>query len=90
MDMYDEDTPFEPKNGEVAGLELVGYKQADGTIRLGDYKRGKILKEFPPCVRVAGAVYTLEEVKWQADSWKPEDMKDWTEQQRTIGWGEYA
>ena len=62
---------YKPKPFEIAGFELVGWRQADGDLRLGDAKRGTLVKDFPKEVHVCGATYTLEEIKRNRDDGPP-------------------
>ncbi len=50
-----------PKPGEIAGFELIGYRQKDKSIRLGT-ESGTQLQDFPNEVVVNGMTYTLEEI----------------------------
>ena len=70
FDENGDDPPlYIPKRGEVAGFELHGYRQPDGTIRLGsDDKYGTALPEFPGLVEVAGAEYRLEYINQNVDA----------------------
>jgi hypothetical protein len=52
-------TPYKPQKYDLAGFDLVGYRQPDGSIRLGSKV---IVSEFPPEVELIGVVYTLEEI----------------------------
>lgn len=66
--------PYDPNPGEIAGVDICGWKTEDGII-IGSDLNGPKMKEFPPKVRVAGMIYTLEEVKWQENG---------------FGWGVYV
>lgn len=72
----DEDTPYEPKRGEIAGIDLYGMKTPNGWVlgafpgqKLDDLpvypetpgKDGlRVFPELPKYVTVCGNVYTLE------------------------------
>ncbi len=57
-------TPYEPKPYEIAGVDLIGYRQPDGKIQLGSSpKNGTLLDDFPKSILVQGVVYTLEFIK---------------------------
>lgn len=55
---------YKPKRYEIAGVDLIGYRQPDGSIRLGkndpDASR---LPNFPKSIEVEGIVYTLELIR---------------------------
>jgi hypothetical protein len=59
---------YSPKPWEVAGFELIGYRQEDGSIRLGNEK-GTHLPDFPKEVEAFGVVYCLEEVRKNKDEY---------------------
>lgn len=50
-----------PKPGEIAGFELIGYRQKDKSIKLGN-ENGTPMQTFPDEVVVNGMTYTLEEI----------------------------
>lgn len=79
--------PYVPKPYEVAGFELMGYRQADGSIKLGPEGKGVHLPNFPKEVAAFGVVYTLERVKRNIDLAPdlPEDHEGYS-----IEWGEYV
>jgi hypothetical protein len=57
---------YEPKPFDIAGFELIGYRQVDGTILLGAggaKGQGTPTADFPKEVTVCGATYTLENIK---------------------------
>lgn len=66
---------YKPKKGEVSGVELCGWRQEDGSIRLGLVKGGTVVKDWPKVVCIADTMYTLEEQDWQPNG---------------FGWGIYA
>lgn len=82
---------YRPQRGEIAGVDLVGYRLELGSIQLGaDRGRGPILPDFPDEVEVCGAVYTLEEKKRQE---RPDGMSEakWKDHPgRTLEWGIYV
>ncbi len=68
--------PYYPQQWEVAGFELCGWKQPDGSIVLGPNPvTGSKVKEWPKEVHVCGVTYTLEEEKWEISG---------------FGWGVYV
>lgn len=67
---------YEPKPYEIAGFDLFARLQDDG---IYETLAGTKFKEFPPEVRVCGAVYTLEYVK-----------NDENEGDPSIRWGIYV
>lgn len=87
---------YTPKRGEVAGLDLYGERQDDGTIKLGsapsmgDDHRTHV-REFPEEIEVEGVVYTLEFVKenhWQGREQLEKD--DPSDMRLRICWGVYV
>jgi len=67
----------------LAGFELIGYRQADGTILLGN----KVpMNNFPKEVEILGAAYSLEDVKLNdEDDTLPADHEG-----KFIEWGIYV
>lgn len=60
------DGVYEPKPFEIAGVDLFGRRQPDGTVLVGPSPSGTggtRLPDFPEKIRVCGAVYTLEFVR---------------------------
>lgn len=55
----------------LAGFDLCGWKQKDGTIKLDD---GQTIKEFPKEVEMCGNIYTLEYVDEVGDGINPKGM----------------
>ena len=77
--------PYEPKPGEIAGFEIIGYRQPDGTVKIPNEDAEAVL-DFPEEVRVCGATYTLEGVnKNDEDGTMPDDHGG-----KYIEWGLYA
>lgn len=76
---------YEPKPWEVAGFEIIGYRQEDGSIRLGN-DGGTHLPDFPKEVKAFGIVYCLEDVR------KNKDECDLTPEHEgyRIEWGVYC
>ena len=66
---YDPPFPYEPKPFEIAGVDLYGERQDDGTVLIGSSNHGPAtpLPDFPSELKVAGAVYTLEYIKKNRD-----------------------
>ena len=63
---------YHPKAFEIAGFDLFGERQSDGSIKLGAKPRlgpddRTHLSAFPEKVRVQGATYELEFVKENLD-----------------------
>jgi hypothetical protein len=77
---------YEPKKGEVAGFDLVGHRQADGSIILGTPPTSESIPEFPEEVKAFGAVYTLEYIKKN----DPDDKLPNEHSGKTIEWGIYV
>lgn len=74
---------YQPKRGEIAGFELIGYRLPGEKIRL---ESGDIMDEFPDEVEVCGATYTLEFVKSNDPDGKlPDDHPG-----KYIVWGVYV
>jgi len=77
-----------PKKYEIAGFELYGERQDDGSIKLGASSETTHLPAFPEQVEVCGVVYTLEcvtENEWDGrDSCSPDDPR------LRICWGVYV
>jgi hypothetical protein len=53
---------YKPQIGEMSSFYLVGYRQPDGSIRLGK-ETGTSLPNFPDEVELDGIVWTLENIK---------------------------
>ncbi len=70
------------KRSELAGFDVIGYRQADGTIKLGS-QNGTQLDDFPDEIELNGNVFALEEVKSQGHL--PADHPG-----RVIEWGIYV
>ena len=71
------------KKGDLAGFDLIGRRQDDGSIRLGARGEGEALPDWPEEVELLGNVYTLEEVKKQNGPQVPIGNRD-------IEWGIYV
>lgn len=54
---------YQPEQYEIAGFELYGERQDDGTILLGFGPDKKKVDDFPEEVELTGSVYTLEFVR---------------------------
>ena len=81
---------FVPKAGEIAGFDMIGWKQTDGTFILGDKTYGRRVDEFPQEVHVCDVTYTLEFIKWNTDEQSEEILATWTDEQKSICWGVYV
>lgn len=55
--------PFKPESGDLAGIDLIGRRTEDGSLRLGVLGQGKSLPDWPKEIDVLGTIFTLEEVK---------------------------
>jgi len=78
---------YQPKPDDLAGFDLVGFRQPDGRVYLGEEGgAGTNLPDFPAEVEMLGKVYTLEEVK------KNREMFDLDEDHPgyNIEWGIYV
>ena len=60
---------YQPKPFEIAGVDLFGRRQSDGSVILGGHptSNGTPMPDFPQEVEVCGAVYTLEFIKKNKD-----------------------
>lgn len=90
------DGAYKPRKYEIAGVDLYGERQDDGTVKLGptptigdDHRTH--LRAFPEEMLVEGVVYTLEFIKenhWpgreQLEKDDPSDMR------LRICWGVYV
>lgn len=76
---------YQPKKFEITSLELIGYRQPDGSIRLGN-PSGTWFPSFPLEVEVEGLTYTLEDTKVNRE------MFDLTPDHAgfTVEWGVYV
>jgi len=55
---------FEVRNGEMAGFDLGGYRQPNGTVRiLGTEINDRIIPDWPEEIYLMGCTYTLEDIK---------------------------
>lgn len=54
---------YKPQCYEIAGVNLIGYRQADGSVVLGDQTHGTHLPDFPEDIDVEGVTYSLEYVR---------------------------
>lgn len=87
---------YTPKRGEIAGVDLFGEIQKDGTIklgsapRLGDDHRTQV-REFPEEIEVEGVVYKLEDVRKNTWHGREQVEKDDPDDPRlSIVWGVYV
>lgn len=55
-------TIFKVKTGQIAGFEVIGYRQKDGTIKLGN-QNGEQLADFPEAIETPYGIFTLELIK---------------------------
>lgn len=63
--------PYKPKPYDIAGFDIYGERQPDGSIKIGappipdtvETDQRTHLPDFPESIEVCGAVYTLEYVK---------------------------
>lgn len=76
---------YEPKAGQIAGLELIGYRQQDGTIKLGT-QSGEHLENFPEEIQTPYGIFTLEFIKKNDE----EDVLPPTHEGKMIEWGVYV
>lgn len=54
---------FELKKGDLAGFDLGGYRQINGTIKLSNFfHRKRYIKAWPEEISLHGVTYTLENV----------------------------
>lgn len=61
---------YRPKPFEIAGVDLFGRRQSDGSVIIGDARNlgdGTPMPDFPQEIEVCGAVYTLEFIKKNKD-----------------------
>lgn len=54
---------YEPKTGQICGFEIIGYRQKDGKIRLGNSNDGEMLEGFPKEIKTPYGTFQLEEIK---------------------------
>lgn len=59
--------PYKAKKYDLAGFDLFGRRQSDGTIMLGIGSNPTPMDDFPKEVEVLGVVYTLEYIKKNDD-----------------------
>jgi len=76
---------YAPKQYDVAGVDLIGHRQEDGSIKLGPGGGGAHLPDFPKSVRVVGVVYNLERIT------KNRELSNLSKDHDgyNIEWGEY-
>lgn len=87
---------YAPKPGEVAGFDLYGERQDDGSIKLGTAStipevpdNRTHLPAFPDNVEVLGRVYTLEFIRGNDEGeWAKTAPVD--DPRRRICWGVYV
>lgn len=87
---------YQPKPFEVAGVDLIGERQSDGSIKLGSASRfgpdtRTSVPAFPEEIEVCGATYTLEYVK--ENDWagrKALEQSDPNDPRLRICWGIYV
>lgn len=70
---------------DIAGLDLIGHRQDDGSITLGS---GVNLPAFPEEVEIAGATFTLEDVRENDGPWRETAAPD--HPGLRICWGVYV
>lgn len=63
-----EDNPYKPFDKDLAGFDMTGRRQPDGTVLV--YNSGTVLEDWPECVYLLGCTYTLEEVQGFSDGWE--------------------
>lgn len=69
---------------EIAGFDLIGFRQPDGTILLGTNEIP--MSDFPAEAEILGQVYTLENVVLNdANGDMPDDHPG-----KNIEWGQYV
>lgn len=89
--------PYEIQGAHIAGFDLYGTKNDDGTFTIGHSEPKVTLPEFPAEVELLGVTYGLEYVKWNAylddphgaeQPWAKDAPPD--DPRRRICWGIYC
>lgn len=74
------------KENEMAGFEIIGYRQKDGSLRLGDEEEGELMNDFPKSVITTYGTFSLEDVRLNDENGNlPSDHPG-----KNIEWGIYA
>ena len=63
-----EDNPYKPQTYDLAGVDMGGRRQPDGTILVST--SGTNLEDWPECILLCGSVFTLEEIHHGRDGWE--------------------
>lgn len=71
------------RHTDLAGFDLIGRRQEDGTLKLGPFGEGEQLDDWPEEAEILGKVFILEEVKKQDGPKVPENKRD-------VEWGIYV
>lgn len=86
---------YQLRGEDLAGFDLYGERNDDGTITLGHTEPKLTLPDFPDEVEVLGNVYTLECIRWNTryddgteKPWSKEAAPD--DPRRRICWGIYV
>jgi len=82
---YNENQPYIPKPAEIAGIDLYGLRQKDGSILIGE-KNPTHLKDFPENIIVCDRVYGLESISKNKDDCSLSE----TDKGYNIEWGIYC
>jgi len=83
MSESEDSKPYYPKQYDLAGFDIAGELQDDGTICLSV---GDTVEAFPPEVKLLGVVYTLENtlLNREANDLQPSDPG------YNLCWGQYV
>lgn len=77
---------YEAKKGQIAGFEVIGYRQKDGSVQLGNPENGDILTDFPNEIKTPYGIFQLESIKSNDEEDKlPNDHPG-----KNIEWGIYV
>jgi len=77
---------YQVNKDHLAGFDLIGYRQPDGTILLGMEGNQHPMADFPEEAEILGNTYTLEKVRKN----DPDDKLKADHPGKNIEWGLYV
>jgi len=77
---------YEPQEMQVSGIEIIGYRQRDGKIKIGDGENSELMDDFPASIKTPYGTFVLE----KTTSNDPEGKLADGHPGKMIEWGHYA
>lgn len=77
---------YEPKIGQITAIEIIGFRQINGRIKIGNSEDGELLNNFPSKIKTPYGIFQLEQIKLNGNEDKlPREHPD-----KNIEWGIYV